>query len=309
MAWQAIWATAEQVGQWATGVAPGIMWDPRAWQTGTWLVLALVVVALLVIALLARRGAPSSLPEMMVSHGQIVLGDAEQAQGGNVPYGLSAPAEAAHHLSLTLSNLNPWPVQLLELAVRTRGLRQPVVAVAGSVVPPNGAVDVAAELFDLPGDAGVIELYLYSNRGGKRTFKLSAPLEWEPWDQRYRVKALSSKVAPVTTLASQERRKREARSYRWAKRRQRQRELAEATWRRAEELGRQVKERRANAAEGRLAAQQPQAWPGGHPVGAPHVGSAAPHNGGEQERRAAENEPRQPVQPAQRAPMEFPDEF
>lgn len=255
LAWDAIRNSALKLVEWFNDVAATGAFDPRSWPLLVWVLLALLVLALLLVLSVRRRrrSAVRALPEMMISHGEIVLVD-EPPDAQQVAYDMAAPAQASHRLSLTLSNLNPWPVQLLELAVRTRGLRQPVVAEAGSVVPPNGAVDVVADLFDLPGDVGVVELFLYSNRGGKRTYKLSAPLEWEPWDKRFRIRALSSRVTPVGTLASQERRRNERRSYESAKRRQRQRELAEATWRKAEEFTRQVKERRRTPTENRVAA-------------------------------------------------------
>lgn len=255
LAWDALRNSVIQLVDWLNGLAAAGAFDPRNWPQLVWFVLALVVLTLVLVALVRRRrrGVSRALPEMMISHGEIVLLE-EPADAQELAYDMTAPAQASHRLSLTLSNLNPWPVQLLELAVRTRGLRQPVVAEAGSVVPPNGAVDVVADLFDLPGDVGVVELFLYSNRGGRRTYKLSAPLEWEPWDKRFRIRALSSRVTPVGTLASQERRRNERRSYESAKRRQRQKEFAEATWRKAEEFSKQVKGRRVTAAEKRVAA-------------------------------------------------------
>ena len=132
-------------------------------------------------------------------------------------------------------------------------LTVPVVAEAGSVVPPNDAVDVVVDLYDLPGEVGVVDLFLYSNRGGHRTYRLSAPLEWEPWDKRFRIRPLSSRVVPVKKIASQEKRKHERRSYESAKRRERQKEFAEAAWRRAEELTRKVRDNRTAAPEKRVA--------------------------------------------------------
>lgn len=261
----AVAGTVAQLVAWFQGLAASGSLDPRNWQPLTWLIVAAVLLLLLAPLLLRRRrAAPRHLPEMMLSHGEIVLLEEPAGRLGEAAelgYGMGAPARAHHRLELTVSNLNDYPVQLLELAVRTRGLRLPVVAEAGSVVPPNGAVDVVAELFDLPGDAGVIELYLYSNRGRRRTFRVSAPLEWEPWAKRYRVRALALRTAPVKRLASQERRRRERRSYESAKRRERQKELAETTWRRAEELGRQLAERRAaeRRPAGRAASERPAA--------------------------------------------------
>src|SRR5690554_245335 len=254
LAWEALRGSATQLVEWLNGLAAAGTFDPRGWPVGVWVVLAAVATILVLLAVVRvnRRGSARRLPEMMISHGEIALVD-EPGAAGDVMYDMAAPSQAGHRLSLTLSNLNPWPVQLLELAVRTRGLRQPVVAEAGSVVPPNGAVDVVVDLYDLPGEVGVVELFLYSNKGGRRTFKLSAPLEWEPWDKRFRIRPLSARVAPVRKLASQEKRRIERRSYESAKRRERQKEFAEAAWRRAEELTKKVREKRTAAPDKRVA--------------------------------------------------------
>ncbi len=254
LAWEALKGSATQLVEWLNGLAAVGTFDPSGWPPAVWLVLGAVVVILVLLALVRgrRRGAASRIPEMMISHGEIVLVD-EAEDTTDYMYDMAAPSQAGHRLSLTLSNLNPWPVQLLELAVRTRGLRQPVVAEAGSVVPPNDAVDVVVDLYDLPGEVGVVDLFLYSNRGGHRTYRLSAPLEWEPWDKRFRIRPLSSRVVPVKKIASQEKRKHERRSYESAKRRERQKEFAEAAWRRAEELTRKVRDNRTAAPEKRVA--------------------------------------------------------
>ncbi len=322
LAWDAIRNSVQALAGWLTALAEAGTFDPRTWPQPVWLVLALLVLAVALLALVRRRrrGEARSVPEMMISHGEIALVDAPADAEPSAAYGAAAPARASHRLSLTLSNLNPWPVQLLELAVRTRGLRQPVVAEAGAVVPPNGAVDVVAELFDLPGDVGVVELFIYSNRGARRTYRLSAPLEWEPWDQRFRIRALATRVAPVGLLASQEKRRRERRSYQSAKRRERQKDLAEATWRRAEELTSRLRERRAGAADKHvtaLASDQPSGGLSGTgeapvrplypaPNGVRRVERAddAPARSGEERSRE-----QPPQEPQERRRLDFPDEF
>lgn len=319
LAWDAIRNSVQALTEWLAAMAEAGVFDARTWPLSLWLVLALVVLAVSLLVLVRRRrlGAARAVPEMMISHGEIALVDGPVDTEPTPAYGAAAPARASHRLSLTLSNLNPWPVQLLELAVRTRGLRQPVVAEAGAVVPPNGAVDVVAELFDLPGDVGVVELFIYSNRGARRTYRLSAPLEWEPWDQRFRIRALSTRVAPVGRLASQEKRQRERRSYQSAKRRERQKDLAEATWRRAEEFTSRLRERRAGAADKRVTALASEQTGGGlngngaAPVRPAHAASngvrrveraddGATRPGEERSRAQEPQEPRR---------LDFPDEF
>lgn len=258
LASDAIGSTVGAFVTWFRAAVAAINLDLAAWQPLTWV---LVVAAALLLVGLLWRLRPSrrrTAPELMVSHG--VIGFSEESDddtGSEVDElalaGLAAPARAHHYLSLTLSNLNPYPLQLLELAVRTRGARRPVVAEAGSVVPPHGAVDVTAELFDLPGDAGVIDLYLYSGGNRRRIWRLSAPLEWEPWTRSFRVKALAARVTGVSRLASQERRRHERRAFRGARRRQWQRELTESAQRRAEALQEQLAQRRREAEQQRAA--------------------------------------------------------
>ncbi|HRQ10070.1 MAG TPA: hypothetical protein PLG36_03550 [Trueperaceae bacterium] len=257
LAGNAVAQTYRAARDWLLGLLAGLEGgplDPRGWQLLTWLVvLGLLAV---VVALLARaRGRKRMrLPEMMISHGEVLLvgepGTDYVAPGdGGLGAGLEAPPRAQHLLKLALSNLNPYPVQLIELAVRTRGSRLPVVAEAGAVVPPNAAVDVSADLFDLPGDEGVVELYLFSGRVKGRLFRLVAPLEWEPWDQRYRVKALEGRTVPARRLASQERRRRERRAFESSRRRERRKARARRAMERAESLKRQAEEYRVARAE------------------------------------------------------------
>ncbi len=318
LAWEALRAAWQQVAAWASGVIEAGLLDPRGWGVLTWAVLAGLVVVGLVLGLVRRRQrrAARAVPELMISHGEITLEQAELqpgfGAGGPATFGAGGASGATHRLSLTLSNLEATPLQLLELAVRTRGQRRPVVAEAGAVVPPNGAVDVVAELYDLPGEVGVVELFLYSGRGRRRTFRLSAPLEWEPWAKRFRIVALSSVVTPVQRLASQELRRQERRAYETAKRRERSRELMEATWRKAGEFSQQLKERRAGATEKRVAAMAGDQLP--LPPRAPqHDRYADGYQGdagapqGDHERDAATEREREPTAPRPR--LDFPDEF
>ncbi len=228
--------------------------DPRGWQPLTWLVLVALLVLVVALLTRARRRRAVRLPEMMISHGEVLLvaepeADYTTRPSGVLGAGLEAPPRARHLLKLALSNLNPYPVQLIELAVRTRGSKLPVVAEAGAVVPPNAAVDVSADLFDLPGDEGVVELYLFSGRLKGRIFRLVAPLEWEPWDQRYRVKALEGRTERARRLASQERLRSERRAFESSRRREKRREKARQAMERSESFRRQVEDYRVARAE------------------------------------------------------------
>lgn len=209
--WQDVQRSYEAALQWLAS----LQYDPREWDGLTWLVvaaIALVVVLLLLSA--ARRRRQGAGPQFLLTNGQIVLlGEAPQAApadgGRRQPALLQAPAEGEYQLRVTVNNLNSYPVQLLEIAVRTSGGKLPVVADASAVVPPNGAVDVVADMADLPGERGTLELYLYTTKVAPRSMRLIAPLDWEPWNQRYRVRATAQHVEGTRVVASEVRQRQE----------------------------------------------------------------------------------------------------
>ncbi len=234
------------------GVAGGTV-DPGEWGGLAWLLAAAVVLVAVAVIWRRRRRRGRLLPEMMISHGEIRVGGEEggtDERDGAFGRELGpGTAREPHYLQLALSNLNPFPLQLIELAVRARGSRLPVVAEAGAVVPPHGAVDVAADLFDVVGEAEVVELYLFSGRLKGRTFRLVAPLEWEPWARRYRIRALDGRSESVARLASAERRAGERHAFEASKRRERRQELARLARERAESLKRQLEQYRVARSE------------------------------------------------------------
>ncbi|MFO7543929.1 MAG: hypothetical protein R6W77_00370 [Trueperaceae bacterium] len=219
-------------------------WDPRTWTTPAWVVVGAALLLIVALIVRAARSRGRALPELLLSHGELVFVD--DAEGGSpfVAAPVIAPANAHYQLRMTLSNLNAFPLQLLELAVRARGLNAPVVAEAAAVVPPHGSVDVVADFFDMPGDAGQVEVYLFSTRMRGRTLRMSAPLEWEPWDRRYRVKALASRITLGRALASQQRTRRARRAYQREQLKQRSSAATQEAMRRADDLRRSISERR-----------------------------------------------------------------
>ncbi len=316
LAGEAVANTYRAVADWVSTTL-GASSDPTTWTATAWsvagLALLLVVLVLLLAAAARRRRRRRLVPEMLLSHGEIVLlGDGDRAfveskVDGSLDSRLEPPAGGKYLLKLALSNLNPYPVQLLELSVRAARGRLPVVAEAGAVVPPNGAVDVAADLFDLPGDGGVIELYLYTNKLRTRTFRLSAPLEWEPWARRYRVKALAGRTEAVQRLASEDRRRFEGLEYARERRQARRAAFAGVVRERADGLRRQVEGHRAAPAERDRPAASAAApatdetrLPVGGSTPAPATGSeaAAPTSGA----------PTLQDAPVKRG-LQFPDEF
>lgn len=238
--WEAVLGSWRAVQAWLASAN----WDPRTWTTPMWVVAGAVL--LLVMGLIVRwaRGRGRAVPEMLLSHGELVFVDDTGSDTPFVSAPVVAPSNAHYQLRMTLSNLNAFPLQLMELAVRARGGPAPVVAEAAAVVPPHGSVDVVADFFDMPGDAGQVEVYLFSNRMRGRTLRMTAPLEWEPWDRRYRVKALSARIVLGRALASQQRTRRARRAYQRERFKERSAAATQEAMRRADDLRRSISERR-----------------------------------------------------------------
>ncbi|HET8985125.1 MAG TPA: hypothetical protein VFN03_05125, partial [Trueperaceae bacterium] len=223
---QAIQRFYEVIVAWAADV----QLDPLLWSDTTRLVVLGAVLLLVIWLLVRRRGTRSARrhgwPQFLVTNGSITLlsagpgsvpaasttphaSSAAPADGGRrSPAALSAPAEGHFQLKMTVNNLNTFAVQLLELAVQTVAGRLPVIADAAAVLPPHGAVDVLVDLYDLPGDRGTVTLYLHNSASRPRSLRLTAPLEWEPWNQRYRVKGTGLRIDQAGAPASEQYRRR-----------------------------------------------------------------------------------------------------
>lgn len=147
----------------------------------------LVVAALLVFLSLLprRRDNGAGLPAVLVSKGEIV----------------SRSGDGALVLRFSVSNLNLYALQLLELSVRMSGLPAPLTTEVAAPIAPQGAIDLTAELEDIEGDEGTLELFVYASETKRKTYRVSAPLLWEPWNGRYKVSPLGQRVEPVKTFS------------------------------------------------------------------------------------------------------------
>ena len=161
--------------------------DPVVWWTAGG-----VLLVLFLLWLLLRRRDPrkDGRPEVLLSLGTI-----------SVPDGEVAGSEGRHLLRLTVSNLNPYAVQVLELALKTPEMDVPVTAEVAAVVPPEGSVALEQAFTGLAGDEGRLNVYFYT-AGKRRIFRLQAPFALEPWNNRYKVSPLDQSVAPARQLAS-----------------------------------------------------------------------------------------------------------
>ena len=175
--------------------------DPLAWS-----IVAVGLLVLLLLLMLLRRRRPEepapSKPELLVSLGEIrVLDDhVEQDDEGRAGKGVMRPV--SHALRMTVSNLNAYPVQLLEVALETPEMDEPVTLETAQIIGPEASVRVKETLPHLTGEAGKLTLYFYLSGSSKRYVSLHATFEAEPWDARYKVSPLGQTLTPFRQLAS-----------------------------------------------------------------------------------------------------------
>ncbi len=171
----------------------------------TWGMVAVGLLILLLLSMLLRRRRPEepapSKPELLVSLGEIrVLEDyVEQDEKGR---GNALMRPVSHALRMTVSNLNMYPVQLLEVALKTPDMDVPLTLETAQIVGPEASVVVKETLPQFDGEEGKLTLYFYLSGSSKRYVSLQASFEFEPWDARYKVSPLGQTLTPFRQLAS-----------------------------------------------------------------------------------------------------------
>jgi hypothetical protein len=165
--------------------------DPFVW----WLVGGVLLLLLLLRLLLRRRDpARTGRPEVLLSLGTIRLSEGLDASGE-----VLLPQQ--QFLRATVSNLNTYAVQVLELALKTSEMAAPVSVEVTAVVPPEGSVVIEEPLPELAGEEGQLGLYFYA-AGSRRLYRLQASFALEPWNSRYKISPLGQSVAPARQLPS-----------------------------------------------------------------------------------------------------------
>jgi hypothetical protein len=190
---------------WAAGA-----WRPETWPPTMWILLGALVVLILLAAVRRRRPPPLEVrpPQLLITQGEIIPDTPADAAPRRRRRGIDPSAAAAGSLTMTVSNLSRYPVQLLEVAVREESRGAPRVAEVDAVVPAMGSVDVAVRVpLALRGD-GWIDVYCYAAAPRHKVHRHRAELVWEPWAARFKVAPMEQVASPVRQLASEDRKAR-----------------------------------------------------------------------------------------------------
>lgn len=197
----------------------GLTWNPLEWTETTWIVLfgLLAVIALLWLRAAWRRRAqqlaPYTRPELLVTQGEIV------------------PGEGRDQLRLTISNLSPYPVQVLELALHSDAVSQPGWLELTPLLEAGASVTVEEAIAPMRGQRGQLWVYVYAPATPKKLFRHGASYAWESWHARYKISPLGQQIEPARELASTMVKRLREQQWRQA---ERERQRAEARRRRQE---------------------------------------------------------------------------
>ncbi|MCA9839133.1 MAG: hypothetical protein KC422_19625 [Trueperaceae bacterium] len=166
----------------------GLRLNPMLWESSNWLVLVLLLLLLYILVRALFRGPrQSNEPELLVSRGII-----QQPE--------SSPTQVLH---IKISNLNEYPIQLLEMSLQSELMSAPFMVESAEIVAPHAAVELEAVLpNNIVGDKGVLELYAYLSKRQNKLYKLKTSFAWEPWAQRYKIEAVGQHLKRSKQLAS-----------------------------------------------------------------------------------------------------------
>lgn len=176
----------------------GLNWSPATWSDTTWVVLfgLLFVSALLWLRSARRRQAqqraPYTCPELLVTQGEIIpnaYSDLPAAKGQGL-------------IRLTISNLSPYPLQVLELALQSDATNLPGWLELTPLLGVGTSVKLEEAIAPFRGQQGELSVYVYAPATPKKLFRLSAGYTWEPWQGRYKISPLGQRIEPARELAS-----------------------------------------------------------------------------------------------------------
>lgn len=174
-----------------------------------WLLLGLA--ALLILLALLRLRRPRRLavrpPQLLVTQGEVVPDEVTTpslaVRRSREPTGdvFLSPSGV---LSMTVSNMSRYPVQLLEAALRPTAKGAPTVVDLGAVVPAMASAEIEARLPMALSTDGVMDVYCYAAAPKHKLYRHRVELVWEPWAERFKVAPMEQRADPVKRLASDE---------------------------------------------------------------------------------------------------------
>jgi len=107
-------------------------------------------------------------------------------------------------ISLKVSNLNAFPVQVLELSIDSEEMSMPIVLELAELIAANDAISIELELErNLVGETGQVYLFAYLPKQAKKLYRLKADYSFEPWAGRYKISPLKQQIKRVRVLDSQ----------------------------------------------------------------------------------------------------------
>ncbi len=107
-------------------------------------------------------------------------------------------------LSLRVSNLNAFPVQILELSIDSEEMTMPIVVETAELIAANDAISIELELNqNIVGDTGDVYLFAYLAKRANKLYRLKASYSFEPWAGRYKISPLKQQIKRVRLLDSQ----------------------------------------------------------------------------------------------------------
>lgn len=174
-----------------------------------WLLLGLAALLILLAVLRLRRPRRLAVrpPQLLVTQGEVVPDEVttpslavRRSREGAGDVFLSPSGV----LSMTVSNMSRYPVQLLEAALRPTAKGAPTVVDLGAVVPAMASAEIEARLPMALSTDGVMDVYCYAAAPKHKLYRHRVELVWEPWAERFKVAPMEQRGDPVKRLASDE---------------------------------------------------------------------------------------------------------
>jgi hypothetical protein len=235
-----------------------LVWNPLSWGLLTWILIAALLVVIFFLLSRPRLAIikPELKPDLLISQGEVAPEEAKD-RGGKDKGGISVlgsdreesseHADVGMNARMNVSNLNTYPIQLLELAICTNAMDAPYTVTLSSLLSPHSRQNLSVELPKLTGVDGQVELYVYTAQARHKTYCIRAKLVWEPWNKRYTIAPLDQRIIPARMLASTREQKKRERA--WRRQQAKEKAAAEAAQKKARRAAEEAEKKAKQAAE------------------------------------------------------------